>query len=115
MKMMIEKRLETLDDLRAAKAMLKRRAKEQEMALVGNTQVFYSELNLPRVYHEALDSFGMSSLVTLSIPYLLHYRNEILSSPIVRTVTEMPRNRLLGIAGGLTAASLLAYYLLGRK
>lgn len=109
MKVIIEKKLETLKDLKIAKKNLRKKARKQEAKLVEQFTEVKSELNPKRIYSEVLDSFNVNNLLLELLPYALRYQNQLTDNLIIRKLASIDKKKLPVLIGSITAVSFFAY------
>ena len=115
MKVTIEKKIETLADLRLAKAYLQQKAKAQEEALRENGLELYHGLSASRAYHEALESFGMENLITNNLPYLLKLQSNFGDGNWAQKLKSVSKTKWAAIAGFVAAAGAGWWYIRKRN
>ncbi len=109
MKVTIEKRLETLEDLRLAKAGLRKKAKQHEAALKSRTEALYFGLSAERIYTETLDGFDANNLLAQLLPYLLKYKDQLVDNPVMKQLRKIKKKHLPYVTGAVAVLGAVAY------
>lgn len=110
MKVKIEKKIESLQDLQLAKEALRKKAKRQEHQLITRTEMLYTQLSPKRIYDETLDSFDLNGLLMQLLPYALKYKDELTSNPIVTQLSKIKKKHIPYYAGAAALLGAMAYY-----
>lgn len=115
MKVIIEKKLESLKDLRLAQKSLKKKAKIQEERLKLHSENLQAQISPKQLYTEALDSFNVNSLLLELLPYALRYKDQLTNNPIVDKLSKIDKKKLPVIVGSLTALGFFSYSFFKKK
>jgi len=110
MKVVIEKRIETIEDLRLAKATLRNKVRKQEAMIVARTEELYAGVSPKRIYDETLDSFDLNGLMMQLLPYALKYKDELVNNPIVTQLSKIKKKHVPYVAGAAAILGTMAYF-----